>query len=200
MKKISINIQAHPKRKDFIPYLKSRLGNVPVIWDKKNDVWDTRVRCMEDHIKKGAKWALTIQDDALLPKDFLKKVDAFISKQKVPRDRKYAINFYFSSQSDSLVLRMKRRGYFKALGMRGGVAICLPTEMLPAIIEMWKGKEELSRHDDSRIGKYLRSRRLKTYYPVPSMVQHRDSPSLIYKPGEMPEVRQAIVYDHKQFE
>ena len=200
MNNININIQAHKKRKNFIPYLKRKLGNVTVVWDKENDVWETRERCLKNHIKANKRWSLTIQDDALIPDDFIEKVQSFLAMCEEKEGETFAVNFYFGMRDTNLVNRLRKLGHFKKRGMTGGVAICLPTKILPDILKMWEGSEEFKKHDDSRIGKFLQSRMIETFYPVPSIVQHRDSESLIYKPGEMPEVRKAIVYDKKQFD
>jgi len=54
---------------------------------------------------------------------------------------------------------------------------------------------DLLRHDDSRIGRFLRSRAINTVYPCPSLVQHRDDRSLVYSPDEVPFIRKALFYD-----
>lgn len=194
MKDININIQAHHKRESFIPYLKERLGkNTKVIWDQKNCVWDTRKRCIEDHIKSGKKWGLTIQDDCLLTTDFLKKMEKFILKHE-RRSRPTVFNFYFWNLSTQQVLRAKKVGHFRSAGMKSGLAICMPTRMMPDLLRFWENRNDLIRHDDGRIGRFLRTRGIRTIYPCPSLVQHRDGPSLIYKKGEMPEHRMSITY------
>jgi hypothetical protein len=169
----------------------------PLFGTKKNDVWDTRKRCIEAHIKKGKKWSLTIQDDCLITDDFYKKIIKFISQHSKVGKRPRAFNFYFWNQSEQQVNRAMRRGYYEKVGMKSGLAICLPTKMLPDLLEYWKNRTDLERHDDSRIGVFLRNRQMKTVYPCPSFVQHRNSPSLIYKKGEMPESRQSICYEQK---
>lgn len=186
---------AHPKRKEYVEYLLSVLGDVPVIWDQKNCVWDTRRRCLEQHIEAGAKWSLTLQDDSLLTQDFLKKAEAFMAQHDRPRRRVYSFNFYFWSRDGGLTHYAKRRGYYRKAGMKSGVAVCLATELIPDLLKMWEGTDRLIRHDDSRIGIFLKKRKLRTMYPCPSLVQHRDEQSLIYKPEEVPFTRQALYYD-----
>lgn len=200
---LNINIQAHPKRKQFVDELLKKLGKkIPVIWDEKNDVWDTRKRCLQQHIQAGAKWSLTIQDDALVTKDFIRKVEKFLAVSRVRNpytiQKGYAVNFYFGTATDQRVFIAKRKGYLTSRGMRGGVAICLPTNCLQAIIDRWENTDELKRHDDSRIGRFLREREYRTYIPYPSLTQHRNSPSLIYKGSEMPAVRQTNCYEEDQ--
>lgn len=196
---MSVNIQAHPKRRSQVMYLKKKLGSgARVIWDEKNCVWDTRRRCLEDHIKQGKRYGLTIQDDCLVTSNFYQKVRAFMKemgKLKGIHSKDLAFNFYLPISSTQQIYSAKRRGYWPIRGMKSGLAICIPTSIMPGIIKMWDGKEELIRHDDSRIGKYLRREGYKTIYPYPSLVQHRDGESLIYKKGEMAFPRKARTYE-----
>ncbi len=187
---------AHPNRAEFIPSLTNELGNVPVIWDEKSCVWDTRRRCLEAHLKVGAEWSLTLQDDSILTEDFVKKALAFIAKHDRRGRRTHSFNFYFWNRG-TLAHFSRKRGYYRGRGMKSGVAICLRTNLIPALLKHWEGKRELLRHDDSRIGRFLRSRAMYTIYPCPSLVQHRDSKSLIYTPDEVPFIRKALYFNEK---
>lgn len=192
---ININIMAHPKRKKFVTALKKRLGgDVTVIWDQKNCVWDTRQRCLLDHIEKGKKWSLTLQDDCLVTDNFIDKVVEFMNEHDRKYKRVYSFNFYFWARETGLALRAKRKGYYRGRGMKSGLAICLKTDMIPDLLDFWAERDDLLRHDDSRIGRFLRSRMLHTYYPCPSLVQHRDSESLIHEKHELPDIRQALFF------
>lgn len=138
---LNINIQAHPKRKEFIPYLLKILGkNTPVIWDEGRGVWDTRRRCLEQHIESGARWCLTIQDDCLLPDDFVEKATAFLKDHKCLRHFEYAVNFWFGVQSETLVRTRMRRGYYKSKGIKGGSSYLSAATSDQAVTEALGGK------------------------------------------------------------
>lgn len=187
---------AHPKRKKFVEeYLHKLLPDAVVVWDEKNDVWDTRRRCLEQHLESGKKWCLTIQDDCLIADDFLKKAVSFISLHNRPKRRSFSFQFYFWATGNGYVIPAMRRGFHRGTGMKSGLAICLNREVIGGLLEYWKDSPRLLRHDDSRIGEFLRKRRIFTMYPAPSLVQHRDSESLIYTKGEMPDARKARVVD-----
>lgn len=186
---------AHPKRKKYVEYLLSILGDVPVIWENGGGIWDTRKRCLEDHIAAGAEWSLTLQDDCLLTDNFVEKALAFIAKHDKPGRRVYSFNFYFWSQSFGLASSARRVGFYRSAGMKSGLAICLKTVMITPLLHYWRGKNEMLRHDDSRVGRFLLHRALRTIYPCPSLVQHRDDRSLVYTPDEVPFIRQALFYD-----
>jgi hypothetical protein len=195
---LNINIMADHRREAFVDHIKSEIGKVPVIWDRRHDIWDTRERCLKQHIKAGAVWSLTLQDDSLVCPDFVKKAEEFIKKFDKLRKRTFSFNLYFGLRDNGLVSSAYRRGSWQHRGMKSGVAICLKTEIIPEILKYWeepKRAEKLRIHDDSRIGVWLKSRKLKTIYPCPSLVQHRDSKSLIYDRGQMPPIRKAVYFD-----
>jgi hypothetical protein len=193
---VSINIMAHPKRKEFIPYLKQKLGDVPVVWDRDNDVWDTRCRALQAHLKKGCRWSLTIQDDCFITDNFLEKVGRFIEQH--PESESF--NFYFWNREERIVRDALRDGFYRTSGMKSGLAICIRTSLIPELLNYWEGEERLYRHDDTRISEFLEKNKIPTIYPVPSLVQHRDEKSLIYKRGEMTGIRQALIYSENEKE
>ena len=186
---------AHPKRKEYVKYLLERLGDVPVIWEDGSGIWETRKRCLEDHIAAGAEWSLTIQDDCLVTDDFIEKAIAFIQKHDRKGRRTFSFNFYFWSNSLGLCQSAKRSGFYRSRGIKSGLGICLKTEIIPPLLSFWEGRSDLLRHDDSRISLFLRKRGLSSIYPCPSLVQHRDAPSLVYTPDEVPFTRKALFYD-----
>lgn len=186
---------AHPKRKKMVEYLLEQLGDVPVIWENGGGIWDTRKRCLENHIEAGAEWSLTLQDDCLVTDHFVEKALAFIKRHDKVGRRVFSFNFYFWSQSLGLCETARRQGFYRSAGMKSGLAICLKTELIRPLLHHWRGRTELLQHDDSRIGRYLRMRALRTLYPCPSLVQHRDERSLVYSPDEVPTPRKALFYD-----
>lgn len=193
---LHINIMAHPDRKDWVKYLQKRIGfEVPVIWENGGGIWDTRRRCLVDHIAAGAEWSLTLQDDCLLTDNFVEKAIAFLKAHDKRGHRLFSANFYFWSQSFGLAQSAKRQGHYRSAGMKSGLAICLKAEIISPLLHYWRGKTAKLRHDDSRVGEYLRTRGLRTIYPCPSLVQHRDERSLVYTPDEVPFTRKALFYD-----
>ena len=65
-----------------------------------------------------------------------------------------------------------------------GVAICLPTSIIPDMLEQCNNVLNAA-HDDTLIGKYLVSKGIKVLFPIPSLVDHRyDIKSLVGDPGK----------------
>jgi hypothetical protein len=194
---LNINIMADHRRAPFVEYIKSEIGKVPVIWDRRHDIWDTRERCLKQHLKANAVWSLTLQDDSLLCPDFIKRAEEFIRKFDKLGKRTFSFNLYFGLRDNGLVSSTYRRGSWQHRGIKSGVAICLKTEVIQEILDYWedpKRKDKLRLHDDSRIGVWLKSRKLKSIYPCPSLVQHRNSHSLIYEKHQMPPIRKAVYF------
>ena len=64
----------HPDREKFKPYLLDKLGNVPVVLDNKNSIWDTCQRAWAE-FDPTADYHVVIQDDALVCDDFKEKAE-----------------------------------------------------------------------------------------------------------------------------
>ncbi len=176
-KDININIMAHPKRKEYIPYLKEKLGHVPVIWDRKNSVWDTRRRCLKEHIKKNKRWSITVQDDALVCDNFKEKVVEFMNNIGVENA---LYNFFFSVRFsiDELYVGIKD-GFVKKGDLYNEVAFAAPTKTIPSLINYCDGISNIK--CDYPIRKYFKSIDYPTYFSIPSLIDHRIGASIFRK-------------------
>ncbi len=175
---ISYNIMAHPRRKEYIPGLKKELGNTKVIWDRYNDVWDTRKRCLQDHLKKGKDFAITIQDDVILAKDFKEKALRFICE----RAEVAAYNFFYIKNRQPIdeLISYKEKGWVKKDIFFNEIAFAIPTSIIPELIEHC---DEMKSNSDSNLARFISSK-MKTYYILPSIANHRDDIISIYREGK----------------
>jgi hypothetical protein len=169
--KIAVSIMAHPKRLKYIPYLIKKLGDVPIVIDLKNDIWDTRKRAMQI-CDRSANYVLVIQDDAIIGKDFYKNVEKEIREH--PGN---AYSFYFGNRKKLLEKAKKAEKQNGILmgWVSWGVAICLPMNIIDDLMQ-WCDKNihlRYRKHDDTMIAKYLCAKRINTWYPIPSLVDHR---------------------------
>jgi hypothetical protein len=62
-------------------------------------------------------------------------------------------------------------------GINWGVALIIPTADIPALVAF--GDERPEPNYDLRISRYYESLGRDCWYPVPSLVGHRDAPSLV---------------------
>jgi hypothetical protein len=59
-----------------------------------------------------------------------------------------------------------------------GVAICVPTVTIPEMVA-WGDRMRQWRSYDKRVGQFYKRRHYRTWYTWPSLVDHRDVPSLL---------------------
>jgi len=177
---MSVSIMAHPSRKEWVSYLHEKLGDVPVSWDEGDGIWENRKRATM-MFDPNASHHLVVQDDALICKDFYERAQAEIEKRP-----DWAFSFYLGNR--------KQRPSIAAQAMRSlpqggvemprittwGLAIVLPTKIIGP--GMWRYCENLktdSKHDDTRVAKWVKHKRVRLWYPLPCLVEHREGESLV---------------------
>lgn len=182
--KVSVNVMAHPARAHFIPYLQEKLGaDVRIVWDERSDRWDTGRRALLDH-DPDADWGVTIQDDALLCRDFRRVLARALA---VPTGRPIA--FYTGKvrphqHTITPAVRAALRTRTPWLAARGpywGVAIALPLAEIADVVRFGDNCEHIPNYD-RRIEAFYTGRGIDCWYTVPSLVDHRaidENPSLI---------------------
>lgn len=196
MKNLSIVIMAHPERADFIPYLQERLGgDVPVVWDEKNNIWDT---CRRAWLAQDltADYALVIQDDAIICDDFRERALDAIDRIAALKYPDPVISFYAGWMLENRVRVAQRTGkdYVVSPMIMNEVALCLKTRHID---EMVKFCDDRNADTDQLITRLAQQRQMKTVYTVPSLVDHRDSPSIykrVYGRKAADRPRKAVAY------
>ncbi len=173
----SYNIMAHPDRSEYIPELKEKLGNVKVIWDKNNDIWDTRKRCLEHHLSMGKDFSITIQDDAIVTDDFKEKAEAFINEKG--EDVLYNFYMQFNKLSPEEFLDSVKKGYIVKEKLISEIAFAMPTRLIKDVIEHCDEKaREGVRVSCGTMQSYLKTIVDKVYFTMPSLVDHRQITSI----------------------
>lgn len=164
---------AHPKRKKYIPYLQKMLGeDTKIVFDRKNNIWDTCRRAWLAH-DMDSEYAVVIQDDAIICKQFRKRAEAVLNDDAV----------YCLYAGRHLRLRIesalrKNETFVRSARILNEVAICIRTEHIP---EMVKFCDEMHSQTDQNITKWATKKRLPILYPIPSLVDHREGESLYRK-------------------
>lgn len=175
--KVSASVMMHPSREHYKPYLQARLGDVPFVMDEGKGVWDTCKRAWREY-NPDYKFHVVIQDDAIICDDFYRKAQMIVKNQNL------AYNFYFGKRVRSDFLEINAKflidGGIYLPGPIWGVAICLPTHLIDEMVEHGDRSSRKPHTDDTRIGDFLYSKGIETYFPCPSLVDHRaDSVSLV---------------------
>jgi hypothetical protein len=165
--KLSISIMMHPSRKEYLPYLKKKLGDWPVAMDEGCGLLQN---CKNAWLMYDptADYHVVIQDDCVVCDNFYNLAVANIEKAMgLP------VSFFYS-QSQFYNKFKKERAETGAIikkALYGGLAICLPTKLIPAMLEFYD-KQRIP-FDDHRIGLFCMANKLNIYNPFPSLIDHR---------------------------
>lgn len=140
MKKLSITIMAHPSRADLIPALQKAIGgDVPVVFDEKQNVWDTCRRAWLAH-DMSAEYGLVIQDDAIVCDNFRERAEAILNRQ----ERDFITAFYVGKQGANRINQAIRNGedHFIAGFIYNEVALCMKTKHIERMIKFCDDRSE----------------------------------------------------------
>lgn len=197
MAKISWAVMAHPARADLVADMLGRLDVEPtVMWDEqegppssdKERRWAVG-RAAWTCYDPEADWHIVLQDDALPSFD----VGAAMTKALDHIPGPGGLSLYLGTRrpSPGRVMRMIQQSeeaatsWMRMQSLNWGVAIGLPTQLIFEMCEF--GDRYTMWTYDTRVGQYLiRVAKLPTYYTWPSLVDHRDVPSLLnHGPGRV---------------
>lgn len=180
MASVSVAIMAHQKRAAFVPELKVKLDRLArVVWDDgSNSRWGTGRRALLAY-DPAATHHLVVQDDAVIPADLVAGVEAALAHAPddvpvclyVGRVRPYGemVAEYVARADGASWLVMDRLNW--------GVAIVIPTNVIDELVA-WCDRLPIPNYD-TRISKWFERRETPVWYPWPSLVDHRESPSLV---------------------
>jgi len=182
--KLSVSIMAHPRRQEMVEELLKQLPATQVAWDTDNNVWHTCRAAWQLH-DKSADYHVVIQDDSILCEDFLARATAILKTLEHPK----AVCFFIGDKAT-------RYGgvSFTTRKIYNEVAICLPVSHIEPMIAFC---DKMGSTTDRDIERYCKRNKLSVHYPIPSLVEHRDSPSLyreIYKKPPPTTARQAYAF------
>lgn len=174
---------AHPKRERFIPTLLKRLDREPaVVWDQINSRWDTGRRALLQYDHQ-ATHHLVIQDDAIPCRDLVAGVEKALDyvAPGSPVGLYFGRRAPYPSRLRFLTGEMERSGDFiswiRINKIIWGVGIVIPTAVIPDAIRYCD--EVNVPNYDLRLSRFFEVARIPVWFTWPSLVEHRDSPSLI---------------------
>ncbi|MDP3983981.1 MAG: hypothetical protein Q8Q52_03115 [Acidimicrobiia bacterium] len=178
--RLSAVIMAHPARATMVAELQASLDrDIPVVWDEKNDIWDTGRRAMLA-AKPGSDYHLVLQDDLLVCRDLLAGLESAL--EHLPHQT--IVSLYMGQQRwMELIDRVldlwenHPHVWVKSQNARWGPAVCVPSDWTRDLVAFGDTMSKPSY--DQRINQWRSKRRHTCYYTWPSLVEHRLSPSLI---------------------
>lgn len=183
MASVGVAIMAHRRRERFVPDLLAALDRpAEVVWDERNDRWHTGRRAMLAYRNHpGHTHWMVVQDDAIVCRDLAAGVEQAL--EHVPA--KSPLCLYvgrvrpFREHVHRLVGRAGPGVSWLAMNnMNWGVGIVMPVELIEPCITWGDRRGDIANYD-KRIGRWLQHQGITVYYPWPSLVDHRDSPSLV---------------------
>lgn len=181
---ISMAIMAHPARERFVDgLLAGELAGVRVVWDERNNRWDTGRRSMLAY-DPAATWHVVVQDDVIPCRDFQAGIAHALAAVTPTRP----VAFYTGRvrPSAQFVARMvrvaqeRRSRWLEFSGPWWGPCVAVPTHMIDPMLAYC---DPLSIPNyDRRMTAFFDSLRVKCWYSLPSLVDHRvgdENPSLV---------------------
>jgi hypothetical protein len=180
---LSVVIMAHPKRADFVEELRGRLDrpDVPVVWDEKNDRWDTGRRSMLAY-DPACSHHLVIQDDILVCRDPIASFQRAL--EFVPDAPLCGYVGRWRPEIETVgraVAQADKVGasFITMPTLNWGPAIAVPTSSIPEMIAYCDPLVDVLNYD-KRLSRYWElSRQIRVWYTWPSLVDHADGPSLV---------------------
>lgn len=179
--KCSVAIMAHRKRAAFIPELEAALDRpAPVVWDQQNDRWDTGRRAMLA-FDPECDYHLVVQDDAVVCRDLVAGVERALPHIAAGSPMALYIGTVrpWPTAIKQLVAATRADTSWITMGqLNWGVAVAVATRHIPTMIE-WCDKRADVANYDKRMSRWFEHQGIRVWYPWPSLVDHRDSPSLV---------------------
>lgn len=181
---LSVAVMAHPSRAAFVEELTPQLPGAEVVWDERNDRWDTGRRSLLAYDSR-ASHHVVVQDDAILCTDFLAGVEAAVAFSG-----ENPVGLYTGRvRPHQATITPAVKGalaagapFLVAPGPYWGVALAIPTAHIDELVA-WGDENPQIKNYDRRIGAwYDRVKSLECWYTVPSLVDHRpvkENPSLV---------------------
>lgn len=192
--RVSVALMAHPRRAKFVTQLRRKLDCASVVaWDRRNNRWDTGRRALLSYDPQATHHCV-IQDDAVVPHHLMRGVAQALSQVPVAAGTPTPLCLYtgrterFRPQLDRLTKRDPVPGWLRMSSVYWGVGLVFPTELIKPMVA-WADRQKHIANYDLRIGAWMADQGIAVWYPFPSLVDHRSSPSLV--PGRISRSRRA---------
>lgn len=187
--KLSISIMAHPSRAEYIPYLKSKLGDVPVAIDDGCGLLENCKRAWLLH-DPTADYHVVIQDDSIVCDDFYNR-----AIERIEKADGLAVSFFYSQSKFYQKFKKERleNGAIVKKGLYGGLAICLPVYLIDDMLSFYD--KDTIPFDDHRINRFLMSRNIDIFSPFPCLIDHRQGHMSVFT-GQLSQARAAEYIDY----
>lgn len=159
--------------------IKREPGYQGLVWDQLNDRWDTGRRAMLQH-DPNSRWHMVVQDDAVIPLDFIAGVEQ--AMQHVHEDSPAVLYIgnvrRFIAPIRASMTGMTNPSWIRMPGLNWGVAIVVPTAQLREMIRYCDKLLKIKNYD-LRLSQWFERHRRQVWYPWPQLVDHDPGPSMV---------------------
>lgn len=177
---VSAAVMAHPKRASLASGVSEALNGAPVVFDSKGDRWDTGRRAFEA-CDPAASHAVVIQDDAIVCRDMLEGLIKAL--EHVPDN---PVGLYLGTVRPASAFMGAAVAYAEAAGSSWvvgegpwwGVGMAIPSHFVGPMLDWCDAQRHIQAYD-RRIASYFAHIGVAAWYTLPSLVDHRDEPSLV---------------------
>lgn len=176
---VSFTIMAHPARGLFVKNLMREIPSAEVCWAEDDIEWNTGRASWELH-DPHSDWHVVVQDDALVCKEFEATVTkALAACPEGPVSLYAGKPFPEADRVGQSIARAKAAGkhWFTMQGPVWGVCIAAPTKMIGDLLEHAEGNGVDPY--DLKLATTFGRWGMPCWYSVPSLVDHRISPSMV---------------------
>jgi len=178
---ISVAVMAHRSREALVLDLVQSIDtDVTVAWDQRNNEWDTGRRAL-DAYDRTARWHVVLQDDAVVCRDLIAGLDRALDR--VPPNAAVGLYVGESRRAGGRIERITARADAEGCSwihlpqLHWGVGLVVPTALIDEVV--WRGDRTHVLEYDRRLSTVFRKLRMPVWYTWPSLVDHRDEPSLL---------------------
>ncbi len=188
LSRCSVAIMAHPDRAEWVADLRAALRpfEPTVVWDRHGNEWDTGRRALLAY-EPEATHHVVLQDDAVPCRDLIPGIEAALDAipdparaalglylgQTKPRPGKIAQAVAAADDAEAVWIVLRE--------LLWGVGVVLPVWTIPPLVRE-QDRSGLPEYD-RRISRWLVRAEIPVWYPWPSLVDHRDGPSLLAHGG-----------------
>lgn len=183
MPSVGVCIMAHPVRQSRAEQLVYRLEDhgVSIVWDTTNTVWDTGRQAWLAGIGSPYTHWMVIQDDALVCRDLIPGVEQALryTSPSSPLSLYVGQSRPFADYVESLVQKAEnsQASFITTNKINWGVGIVVPTVQIAAMIDYCDRRSD--KMYDRRLGKWFLHQGIRVWHTWPSLVDHRNGPSVL---------------------
>lgn len=174
---------AHKKREQMVEGLVDQVGMgeryLGVVWDRLNNRWDTGRRAVLNY-DPGAQWHMVVQDDAILPRDFVAGVANamdYVHEESASALYIGHVGRFLRPVRQALV-GLDNPSWIRMPGLNWGVAIVVPTYQIPEMIAYCDKLRKIKNYD-LRLSQWFERLRKPVWYPWPQLIDHDPGPSMV---------------------